>query len=159
MNGCRYTVGLLCLLCNVVLGQAKLTTGQEIVAQTILGEARGEGKAGMYGVACVIKQRINSKHWPSTASKVCLEASQFDYWTSRSRVKWDDINRANVRRLLKTDTELVRYAKMLAINIHKVDLSYTKNADHYCTLDTHTYWTKGQKPVATIKQHKFYKLK
>ena len=159
MNAYRYIILILFWSNTVVYSQGQLNKEQDVIAQTILGEARGEGKAGMYGVACVIKQRINSKHWPSTASRVCLEASQFDYWTSRSRVKWDDINRANVRRLLKTDTELVRYAKMLAINIHKVDLSYTKNADHYCTLDTHTYWTKGQKPVATIKQHKFYKLK
>ena len=117
MNARWIILTLMLGLVHCVLGQG-LTKEQDTIAQTLLGEARGEGKAGMYGVACVIKQRINSKHWPSTASKVCLEASQFDYWTSRSRVKWDDINRANVRHLLKTDTELVRYAKMLAINIH-----------------------------------------
>ena len=154
---CYIITSLLCLT-HLAHGQA-LTKEQNTIAQTLLGEARGEGKAGMYGVACVIKQRINSKHWPSTASKVCLQASQFDYWTSRSRVKWDDQNRANVRRLMKGDSELVRYAKMLAININRLDLSYTKNADHYCTLDTHTNWTKGQKSITIIKNHKFYKLK
>tara|TARA_R110002051_G_scaffold245344_3_gene305101 strand:- start:1834 stop:2304 length:471 start_codon:yes stop_codon:yes gene_type:complete len=144
---------------TVTAEQPVLTYSQNIIAQTLLGEARGEGKVGMYGVACVIKQRIDSKYWPNTASQVCLEVSQFDYWTSRSRVKWDDQNRANVRHLMKGDSELVRYAKMLAVNINRLDLNYTKNADHYCTLETHTYWTKGQKPVATIKQHKFYKLR
>ena len=113
----------------------------------------------MYAVACIVKRRMELKSYPNTAMGVCLESSQFDYWTHRKRVKWDDQNRANVRRLMQTDTELVRYAKMLAININRVDLSYTKNADHYCTLDTHNYWTKGRKPVAVIGQHKFYKLR
>ena len=156
MNAYSYIV--IILLCSVYSSTAQtLTHEQNIIAQTLLGEARGEGKAGMYAVACVIKQRmINRKQ---TAQKVCLARSQFDYWVQHKRVKWDDINRSNVRQLMRTNTELVRYAKMLAININRVDLNYTKNADHYCTLDTHNYWTKGRKPVAVIGQHKFYKLR
>jgi N-acetylmuramoyl-L-alanine amidase len=158
MNAYRYiTISLFGIVC-LAHGQA-LTQEQNTIAQTLLGEARGEGKAGMYAVACIVKRRMELKSYPNTAMRVCLEPSQFDYWTQRKRVKWDDQNRANVRRLMQTDTELVRYAKMLAININRVDLNYTKNADHYCTLDTHNYWTKGRKPVAIIGQHKFYKLK
>ena len=38
---------------------------QDVVAMTILGEARGEGKAGMYAVATVINQRaINRNKTP-----------------------------------------------------------------------------------------------
>ena len=158
MNARWIILTLMLGLVHCVLGQG-LTKEQDTIAQTLLGEARGEGKAGLYAIACIVKRRIELKSYPNTATGVCLQSSQFDYWTQHKRVKWDDINRANVRRLLKTDTELVRYAKMLAININRVDLNYIKNADHYCTLDTHTYWTKGQKPVAIIKQHKFYKLK
>jgi|TARA_B100000085_G_scaffold7882_1_gene7075 spore germination cell wall hydrolase CwlJ-like protein len=158
MNGYSYIV--ITILCGVYSSTAQtLTHEQNIIAQTLLGEARGEGKAGMYAVACIVKRRVQLKSYPNTPAKVCLEPSQFDYWTQRKRVKWDDQNRANVRRLMQTDTELVRYAKMLAININRVDLNYIKNADHYCTLKTHNYWTKGRKPVATIGQHKFYKLK
>lgn len=151
---------IILILCAAFSLQAQeLTYEQDIVAQTILGEARGEGKAGMYAVACVIKRRIQLKSYPNTATKVCLEPSQFDYWTKRSRVKWDDQNRANVRAILKTNSELSRYAKMLALNINRVDLSFTKNADHYCTLNTHNYWTRTSKPVAIIGEHKFYKLR
>tara|TARA_Y100001963_G_scaffold112676_1_gene156019 strand:+ start:1390 stop:1878 length:489 start_codon:yes stop_codon:yes gene_type:complete len=158
MNGRLYIIIVLCLLHSVAYSEG-LTKEQNIIAQTLLGEARGEGKAGMYAVACIVKRRMELKSYPNTAMRVCLEPSQFDYWTQRKRVKWDDQNRANVRRLMQTDTELARYAKLLAININRVDLNYIKNADHYCTLDTHNYWTKGNKPVAIIGQHKFYKLK
>ena len=151
---------IILILCATFSLQAQeLTYEQDIIAQTILGEARGEGKAGMYAVACVIKRRIELKSYPNTATRVCLERSQFDYWTKRSRVKWDDQNRANVRAILKTSSELSRYAKMLALNINRVDLSFTKNADHYCTLNTHNYWTRTSKPVTIIGEHKFYKLR
>ena len=158
MNVYCYIITGLLSLAHLAHGQA-LTKEQDTIAQTLLGEARGEGKAGLYAVACIVKRRIKLESYPNTATKVCLQPSQFDYWTQRKRVKWDDQNRANVRRLMKGNTELVRYAKMLAININRVDLNYIKNADHYCTLDTHNYWTKGQEPVAIIKNHKFYKLK
>jgi spore germination cell wall hydrolase CwlJ-like protein len=157
MNVYYYIIAGLLWIAPLVHGQA-LTKEQDTITQTLLGEARGEGKAGLYAVACIVKRRIELESYPNTATKVCLQSSQFDYWTQRKRVKWDDQNRANVRRLLKTDSELVRYAKMLAININRVSLRFTKDADHYCTLDTHNYWTKGRKPVVIIGNHKFFKL-
>jgi hypothetical protein len=76
-----------CLFGFATMAQAQdLTLGQRIVAQTILGEARGEGEAGMYGVACVIQERIKSKHWPNNAKDVCFQKSQFDVWTERKYV-------------------------------------------------------------------------
>ena len=159
MNAYRYIIIVLCGFTYLAHSQGRLTKEQDTLAQTLLGEARGEGKAGLYAIACIVKRRMELKSYPNTAMAVCLEPSQFDYWTQRKRVKWDDQNRANVRRLMKGNTELVRYAKMLAININRVDLNYTKNADHYCTLDTHNYWTKGNKPVAIVGQHKFFKLR
>ncbi len=137
----------------------ELTLGQRIVAQTILGEARGEGEAGMYGVACVVQERIKSQHWPNTMNGVCFQKSQFDVWTERKYVTWDDDNRAAVRRHMANNTKAAQYAKRLALNLDNLDRSFVKYADHYCTLDTHTDWTKGQKPVAVIKKHKFYKLR
>ena len=156
MNVYTYIVIVLCGVHTLAHGQ-RLTNEQEVIAETLLGEARGEGKGGMYAVACIIKQRmINRKQ---TAQQVCLARGQFDYWTQHKRAKWDDQNRANVRRLMQSDTELVRYAKALAVSINKLDLNYTKNADHYCTLGTHNYWTKGKTPVVIVGKHKFYKLR
>jgi hypothetical protein len=45
---------LVLIVCASAIAEEK---DSDIVAMTILGEARGEGKAGMYAVACVIAQR------------------------------------------------------------------------------------------------------
>ena len=137
----------------------QLTKEQDIIVQTLLGEARGEGKEGVYAVGCVIKQRMNLKSFPSTAMGVCLQRSQFEYWVQNKKAKWDDQNRETVRRLMKTDIEIVRYAKQVAIHINSLDLSYTDKADHYCHINENNYWTRGQTPVRVIKKHKFYKLR
>jgi len=134
-----------------------LTKEQEIVAKTILGEARGEGKEGMYAVACVIAQR--SIAWKLTPKQVCLADSQFDYWTQHKSSTIDDLNRRRVEALMKHDIEKVLYAKNLAIHILKVDRSYTGNADHYCRIGLDNYWTRNRKPVRIIKNHKFFKLR
>tara|TARA_R100001086_G_scaffold153100_1_gene81539 strand:+ start:8286 stop:8822 length:537 start_codon:yes stop_codon:yes gene_type:complete len=148
------------LFAFATMAQAQdLTLGQRIVAQTILGEARGEGQAGMYGVACVIQARIKSKHWPNNAKDVCFEKGQFDVWTERKFVTWDDDNRAAVRRHMMQNTKAAQYAKRLAVNLDNLDCSFVGYADHYCTNDTHNYWTKGQKVTKVIKNHKFFKLR
>ena len=149
------------ILAFILLACASAIAGEKesnIVAMTILGEARGDGEAGMYAVACVIQERIKSKHWPNTMNGVCLQKSQFDFWTERKSVTWDDDNRAAVRHHMTTNTKLAQYAKRLAINLGNLDRSFVGNADHYCTLDTHRNWTKG-KPVKIIGNHKFFKLK
>jgi len=136
---------------NMAMAQ-ELTLEQKIITHTILGEARGEGKAGMYGVACVIKQRtINRK---KSAKDVCFEEDQFSFWNV------DNKNRENVRRLvLNNRSEVVRYAKLLAVNLARLDRSFVNNADHYCRLEINNYWTKKSKPVKVIGNHKFFKLK
>jgi|TARA_B110001454_G_scaffold188103_1_gene185878 spore germination cell wall hydrolase CwlJ-like protein len=140
---------------------AQLTQEQRIVAQTILGEARGEGEAGMYAMACVIAQR--SIAWGKTPTQVCLKKWQFSCWNP------NDPNRARLPQLL--DIPQAAYAKRLAVNLTQLQRSYTKNADHYCTLATHPSWSykkiiKDNKtfkvsivPVAIIGNHKFYKLR
>tara|TARA_B100000700_G_scaffold280027_1_gene329497 strand:- start:1657 stop:2139 length:483 start_codon:yes stop_codon:yes gene_type:complete len=150
---------LILLACAAMAQDRQLTQEQRIIAMTILGEARGEGEAGMYGVACVIQERIKSKHWPNNAKDVCFQKSQFDVWTERKNVKWDDDNRAAVRRHMMQNTKAAQYAKRLAINLDTLDRSFVGYADHYCTNDTHNYWTKGNKSTKVIKNHKFYKLR
>ena len=69
------------LLLRVLFGFATManaaaTKEQDIIAQTL---EKGEGKAGVYAVGCVIKQRMNHKSFPNTATGVCLQRSQFEY--------------------------------------------------------------------------------
>jgi len=127
----------------------------DVVAMTILGEARGEGEAGMYAVACVIAQR--SIEWKRngkaiTPKQVCLQDWQFSCWNK------NDPNRKKLPTLLKTHQHAA-YAKMLAVNIKNLQRSYVGNADHYCHVNTHNKWTRKGKTIKVIGKHKFYKLR
>tara|TARA_R100000008_G_scaffold25620_1_gene13822 strand:- start:165 stop:650 length:486 start_codon:yes stop_codon:yes gene_type:complete len=156
---------LLLALCASVVYSQELTYNQKIVAMTILGEARGEGKPGQYAVACIIAQRaINGG---KTHSQICLKNNgkvwQFSCWSPK------DPNRAKLSKLLESPQ--ADYAKTLAINITRLDHNFTGKADHYCHININPYWTykvirvKGKpikvsiKPIKIIGQHKFYKLK
>ena len=122
----------------------------DIVAMTILGEARGEGYAGMYAVACVIKQRsINRKLTPA---QVCLERWQFSCWNEK------DKNRPKLQRLLQANTQQSRWAKAMAKHLMNLETNYVKQADHYCTLNTNNKWTRKSSPVKIVGNHKFFKL-
>ena len=92
-----------------VQADTALTRSQRIVALTILGEARGEGKAGMYAVACVIQQR--SKNRKITPAQVCLQKRQFSCW-----------NDGKESHSLKTPQGI--YAKFLAINLLATTISF-----------------------------------
>ena len=127
----------------------------DVVAMTILGEARGEGEAGMYAVACVIAQR--SIEWKRngkaiTPKQVCLQDWQFSCWNK------NDPNRKKLPTLLKTHQHAA-YAKMLAVNIKNLQRSYVGNAAHYCHVNTHNKWTRKGKTIKVIGKHKFYKLR
>ena len=127
----------------------------DVVAMTILGEARGEGEAGMYAVACVSAQR--SIEWKRngksiTPKQACLQAWQFSCWNK------NDPNRKKLPTLLKTHQHAA-YAKMLAVNIKNLQRSYVGNADHYCHVNTHNKWTRKGKTIKVIGKHKFYKLR
>ena len=123
-------------------------TKDEIVAITILAEARGEGKSGMYAVACVISQR--AKERKKSAAQVCLQPWQFSCWNK------NDPQRPHLKKLLRH--ELAPYAMMVAKNINNLDLTFTKQANHYHTKAVRPYWSKGKQPVVTIGNHLFFKL-
>lgn len=55
---------------------------RDILARTILGEARGEGPQGMAAVAQVILNRANSGKFPNDPAKVALQDKQFSVWNS-----------------------------------------------------------------------------
>ena len=134
-----------------LIGVCGGATQQDVVAMTILGEARGEGKAGMYAVATVINQRAINRN--KTPKAVCLKAWQFSCWNK------NDPNRKKLPTLLNTHP-LRNYAITLAQNITKLDRSYTKQADHYINRHiTKPSWLANRKPVIVIGNHAFYKLK
>ncbi len=156
------TIVILILLACAAMAQDKqLTQEQRIIAMTILGEARGEGEAGMYAVGCIIAQR--SIAWGKTPTQVCLKKWQFSCWNP------NDPNKTKLPSLLNTPQGA--YAKRLAVNLKQLQRSYINNADHYCTLSSNPFWSyktvtkNGKKiktpikPIKVIGNHKFYKLR
>ena len=134
---------------------AEKSTDQEVIAMTILGEARGEGQSGMYAVAAVIAQRsLNRQLSPR---KVCLQNRivkgkrvwQFSCWGSGK----------SIRNLLHEPQ--AKYAMSLANNIKDIDRSYVGSADHFHAVNMKfkPYWADRNKKTTTINNHVFYKLK
>ena len=140
---------------------AQLNEKEKIIAITILAEARGEGEAGMYAVACVIEQRARNRKL--APSKVCLQPWQFSCWNKDSRGK---VKNAGEKLL---NTRQAPYAIALAAAVHRdwqkesaLDLKWNKNADHYYStryMVKAPYWAKDKTPTHKIRNHKFYKLK
>ena len=162
MRKCLLILGV--ILTAPVMGQ-ELTREQEIIAMTILGEARGEGEAGMYAVGCLLKQRKQNSSGKLSYSQICLKKWQCSCWNP------NDPNRSQLKKLL-ANSSAAKYAKRVALNIDKLQLSFIANADHYCAVNAKPYWTykkvltkEGKRvkveipPVKVIGNHKFYKLR
>ena len=131
----------------IACAQPSLTDEQQVLALTLLAEARGEGVQGMEAVAMVIKQRMVNRS--QTAKQVCLAPKQFSAWNGRSKSDLEYLWRSPaasdavgvVRRFGQLDPAVIDYA------------------DHYCTVKITPYWALNQQPVAVIGNHKFYRLK
>ena len=139
--------------------QKPLTKEQSTVALTLLGEARGEGEAGMYAVACVIQKR--TKERSLSLSQVCQENDgkvwQFSCWKDKPYM-------GTMGRLLKAKTKQAQYASQIAraiTNGHELQQSFTGDANHFYShkvMKRPPSWTKGFKPTKIIGNHTFYKL-
>ena len=153
-----------------------LTPDERIVALTLLGEARGEFKRGMFAVGCVIRQRMIERKL--SARQVCLQDKQFSYWNGKFIKKAETVQKpySNFDILLfkGVQREDLLYVGRLAIHLcsgRDFERKYVGFANHYCALKANPYWTykilerDGQedikvpiKPVKIIGDHKFYKL-
>jgi N-acetylmuramoyl-L-alanine amidase len=124
---------------------------KRIIALTILGEARGEGKEGMHAVACVIQQRAKNRKMKLV--DVCLQKKQFSIWNGVRGI-------SKLHYLLKSPSAI--YAKELASEMakgKKLNQSKTKNADHYHAANVNPSWANINKKTVKIGNHIFYKLK
>lgn len=134
----QLTIGLIC---------ASQTAKAGIVAMTILAEARGEGPDGMAAVAaCIYQRSLNRKITPE---QVCLQPKQFSCWNGKTE--------ADLSHLLKLPQS--KTALWLEANLHKLNRAKIGYADHYHADYVKPYWATGQKSVAVIGKHKFYRLK
>lgn len=128
-------------------------TAADVLARTLVGEARGEGLSGMEAVACVVMNRARKPGWWGRDVKgVCLKKWQFSCWNE------NDPNRRIILNL--TDQfSIYRDARKIAeraINGEMKD--FTLGATHYFvkSMPKPPAWSKGLKPCFVLGNHAFY---
>lgn len=124
----------------------------DLVARTAYGEARGEGRAGMQAVAEVVKNRLESPHFPDTIDEVVKQPFQFSSWNK------SDKNREKLLSVTEND-EQFRTAREVTYDVFKCDHSeITGGADHYHADSIRPYWADESKESARVGNHIFYNL-
>lgn len=134
------------LIALAACSQPQLNEEQQIVALTILAEARGEGVRGMEAVAMVIKQRMINRS--QTAQQVCLDPKQFQCWTGKTRGELEHL----------WESPAASDAVDIVRRFDELDPGVIGYADHYCTVNVEPFWAIVQVPVVVIGNHTFYKL-
>lgn len=125
-----------------------------VLARTLYGEARGEGRTGMEAVASVILYRANNPRWWGwSIVDVCLKPFQFSCWNS------GDPNRALIMSKFPDqgdDTFDLAWdiaGQALAGQI----TDRTNGASHYAVTGVDRDWMHGAQVAAKLGAHTFYK--
>jgi N-acetylmuramoyl-L-alanine amidase len=136
---------------------------RDILARTLYGEARGEGRAGLIAVASVILNRqrivrmrparIRQFGGPAIAD-ICLAPAQFSCWLA------SDPNSAILRAPSITGQSFFLCTQIAADALAGRLRDPTGCADHYCVarIAPQTFWARGKTPTAIIGAHAFYRL-
>lgn len=126
---------------------------REILAKTLWGEARGEGRSGMEAVANVVMNRVLlGGWWGDEVIAVCLKPHQFSAWNE------NDPNRARMEALKPGDDRNYDLALVIADDAIAGRLpDRTGGATHYHTTAIQPGWTDGAERTATIGSHIFYR--
>ena len=149
-------------LCAVLLASAccvAMGKDVDVLARTLWGEARGEGRVGMEAVASVIINRVDwppkgSLWWGGTVEQVCKKPTQFEVWNAGN---------PNLAKMLAVTVKDPQFRTALAIARQAVARKLpdrTHGATHYYAYKkiSPPSWARGRTPTATIGGHKFYKI-
>jgi len=133
----------------------------DILARTIWGEARSEGKAGMIAVAAVVLNRVavsralGGRHWwGADIAGVCRCRLQFSCWNP------GDPNRAKLL-AVNDDDPAFRVALSVAADAvagRIVDPTFGATSYKVASLPWPFSWGHPRLPLAEIGKHAFYNL-
>ncbi|WP_422024769.1 cell wall hydrolase [Pyruvatibacter mobilis] len=127
------------------------TYDTDIMARTLWGEARGEGRRSREMVANVIMNRVKDRRWPTSPAGVCLQPWQFSMWNA------GDPNRAKAE-AVDIDNSTFRQCIDIARAAQAGDLpDYTGGANHYATHATEKDWMLAMQRTVKGTAHTFYK--
>jgi len=125
----------------------------DVLARTLWGEARGEGNIGMQAVANVIMNRVAiGGWWGDSIVTVSQKPYQFSCWNK------DDPNYRLITALDGEDLYFVTARRIARRAVYGALEDITSHADHYHAAGITPFWTSGERPVAVIGNHIFYKL-
>ncbi|HEY8880121.1 MAG TPA: cell wall hydrolase [Roseateles sp.] len=125
-----------------------------VLVRTVWGEARGEPREGMAGVAHVVLNRVRAqRYWGRTISAVCLKPYQFSCWNA------DDPNRTKLLQLAVDDTRAQEVREVVDAVIGNRLGDPTDGATHYHNrwMARPPRWVQGRAPCRLIGNHAFYK--
>lgn len=123
----------------------------DVLARTLWGEARGEGRAGMQAVACVIVNRAQDPGWwGRSVAEVCLKPWQFSCWLD------SDPNRAKLLAVTAVDKSFALGLQLAQAAMAGKLADYTFGATHYHAVEIAPGWALGHTPCAVIGRHAFY---
>lgn len=134
----------------------------DVLARTLWGEARGEGRSGMIAVAWCIRNRVEMDlgkdgkpdWWGEGYEGVCRKPWQFSCWNAK------DPNSSYLRGekpIPPKEYMLTREAALAVIDNHEKDP--TGGATHYysTSMKTPPKWAKHATKTAQIGRHLFFK--
>lgn len=128
---------------------------RELLARVLWGEDRGEGRAGMQAVACVVMNRANNPRWWGRDLRgVLLRPKQF------SCLLAGDPNRKALLAVTAADPAFRVALQVADAAMARRLRDVTNGADHYLVTSwaRRTEWAAGKVPVAIIGNHSFYRL-
>lgn len=134
----------------------------DVLARTLWGEARGEGRAGMLAVAHVVFNRIAARSWwGRDVISVCKKPWQFSCWNANdpNRSGLLALTAANGLFAMATDAARTVAAAEHDGTRHDSGADPTAGATHYYAPHAVALpkWARGRVPCARIGRHLFFK--
>jgi spore germination cell wall hydrolase CwlJ-like protein len=112
----------------------------------------------MEAVAAVILNRVNIARekdgywWGNNVIQVCQKPYQFSCWNRSD---------PNFRKIMDTDEDDLHFATAMRIARRAIAGTLkdsTGGATHYHAAGTTPYWSAGEKPLAVVGSHIFYRF-
>jgi len=147
----RWCLLIVLLACNAQASLKDYDWQEQVVAAVLMGEAWSEGEQGMTAVAEVIYQRS-------------FESGKRPIDVVRKRSAFSCLNKTSTTSLVRKYSRYSDYHTALKIAALVCDdpkqlPGITKQANHFTRTNERPYWARGNKPVAVVGAHAFYRIK
>ncbi|QDE27274.1 cell wall hydrolase [Paremcibacter congregatus] len=124
----------------------------DLMARTMWGEGRNQGKAGMLAIGNVIKNRADRGGWfGRSVVDVITKDMQFSAWNI------GDPNRAKMMAVTDKDPQFAEALRLANQIMTGKVADNTGGADHYHTAAILPYWASDMPKTAIVGDHIFYR--